>query len=35
MALIEVTLETLLAWQRAGIYFRLVRVKGGYRVEVR
>ena len=35
MTLIEVSVETLLAWQRAGIYFRMVRVKGGYRVEVR
>ena len=31
----EVTLETLRSWKAAGIYFRLVRIKGGYRVEIR
>jgi hypothetical protein len=31
----EITMETLRSWKASGIFFRLVRVKGGYRVEVR
>jgi hypothetical protein len=31
----EVTLETVRAWQAAGINVKLIRVKGGYIVQVR